>query len=98
LPAILSWEVASFLDGVPSLKYRTVFATIFAAGLHISEAVALTIKDIESERMVIHIRQGNCIQQSDMPIRIPSVAIPMNTASSVSIGPYRASARRTSGG
>jgi integrase/recombinase XerD len=65
LPAILSWdEVASFLNGVPSLKYRTVFATIFAAGLRISEAVALTIKDIESERMVIHIRQRKCIQQT----------------------------------
>jgi integrase/recombinase XerD len=59
LPAILSRdEVASFLNAVPSLKYRTAFATIYAAGLRVSEAVALTIKDIESERMVIHIRQG----------------------------------------
>ena len=59
LPAILSRdEVASFLNAVPSLKYRTAFATIYAAGLRVSEAVALTVKDIESERMVIHIRQG----------------------------------------
>jgi integrase/recombinase XerD len=49
LPAILSRdEVASFLNAVPSLKYRTAFATIYAAGLRVSEAVALTVKDIES--------------------------------------------------
>jgi integrase/recombinase XerD len=54
LPAILSRdEVSSFLNAVPSLKYRTAFTTICAAGLRISEAVALTIKDIEGERMVI---------------------------------------------
>ena len=59
LPAILSREeVASFLKAIPSLKYRTAFSTIYAAGLRVSEAVSLTIKDIESERMVIHIRQG----------------------------------------
>jgi hypothetical protein len=59
LPAILSRdEVASFLNAVPSLKYRTAFATIYAAGLRVSEAVALTIRDIDSTRKVIHIRHG----------------------------------------
>ncbi len=59
LPAILSRdEVARFLTAVTNLKHRTAFATVYAAGLRISEAVSLTINDIDSARMVIHVRQG----------------------------------------
>ena len=62
LPAVLSQEeVVRFLKAVPDLRYRTVFATIYAAGLRVSEAVALTIKDIDSARMVICVRQGTKI-------------------------------------
>lgn len=59
LPAVLSRdEVLRFLKAVPDLKMRTIFITIYAAGLRVSEAVALTAADINSERMVIHIRRG----------------------------------------
>jgi integrase/recombinase XerD len=59
LPAILSQEqVASFLKAVSCLKHRTAFATIYAAGLRVSELVGLTAKDIDSDRMIIHVRQG----------------------------------------
>jgi integrase/recombinase XerD len=59
LPAILSREqVAGFLKAIPNPKHRTAFATIYAAGLRVSELVALTAKDIDSDRMVIHVRQG----------------------------------------
>jgi site-specific recombinase XerD len=37
---------------------RTIFITIYAAGLRISEVVRLTTADINSERMVIHVRQA----------------------------------------
>jgi integrase len=46
------------LKAEPNLKMRTAFITIYAAGLRVSEVVALTAKDIDSDRMVIHIRQG----------------------------------------
>jgi len=46
------------LKAVPDLRWRTALVTIYAAGLRVSEAVALTIKDIDSARMVIHIRQA----------------------------------------
>jgi len=46
------------VQAVHSVKHRTTFATIYAAGLRVSEAVALTIHDIDSARMVIHERQG----------------------------------------
>jgi site-specific recombinase XerD len=59
LPAILSREhVGRFLKSVPSLKMRTAFVTIYAAGLRVSELVALTVQDIDSERMVINVRHG----------------------------------------
>jgi integrase/recombinase XerD len=59
LPAVLAREeVERFLKAVNDLEYRAAFVTIYAAGLRVSEAVALTIKDIDSTRMVIHVRQG----------------------------------------
>jgi integrase/recombinase XerD len=52
LPAVLSQEeVVRLLKAVPGLRYRTLFMTIYAAGLRVSEAVSLTIKDIDSARM-----------------------------------------------
>jgi site-specific recombinase XerD len=59
LPAVLAPdEVASFLNAVPGLQNRTALTTIYATGLRVSEAVALRIGDIDSARMVIHVRQG----------------------------------------
>ena len=59
LPVVLSRdEVMRFLKVVTDLRMRTILITIYAAGLRVSEAVALTAGDIDSDRMVIHIRQG----------------------------------------
>jgi len=57
-PVLSRDEVARFLKAVPDLRWRTALVTIYAAGLRVSEAVALTIKDIDSARMVVHIRQA----------------------------------------
>ena len=40
------------------LMMRTIFVTIYAAGLRISEVVKLRPADINSKRMVLHIRQA----------------------------------------
>jgi integrase/recombinase XerD len=59
LPAILSQsDITGFLKAIPNLKHRTVFATIYAAGLRVSEAAKLRVEDIDSTRMVIHIHEG----------------------------------------
>jgi integrase/recombinase XerD len=59
LPIILSpEEVVQFLDCVKSRKHRTILTTCYAAGLRISEAVALTPPTIDSKRMVIRVEQG----------------------------------------
>ena len=59
LPAVLTRdEVVAFLKAVGDLKMRTAFITIYAAGLRVSEVVALTAADIDSKGMVICVRQG----------------------------------------
>jgi len=59
LPIILSpEEVLQFLDCVRTRKHRAILTTCYAAGLRISEAVALTPPAIDSKRMVIRVEQG----------------------------------------
>lgn len=59
LPVVLSpEEVLQFLGCVDSTKHRAILTTCYAAGLRISEAVRLTLPDIDSSRMVIRVDQG----------------------------------------
>ena len=59
LPVILSLaELQQFFEAIPNLKHRAALMTAYAAGLRVSEVVALKITDIDSQRMVIHIEQG----------------------------------------
>jgi integrase/recombinase XerD len=51
-------QVVRFLKALPDLEMRTLFIVIYSAGLRISEAVALTARDIDSANMVVHVRQG----------------------------------------
>ena len=59
LPVVLSPdEVAQFFEAVTGLKHRAILMTAYAAGLRVSEVVALRVDDIDSRRMVIRIRQA----------------------------------------
>jgi integrase/recombinase XerD len=59
LPVVLSLdEVCRFFAAVPKLRQRTLLMTAYAAGLRISEVLALRVDDIDSQRMVIRVRQG----------------------------------------
>ena len=57
-PVLTAEEVVRFLKVINDLKMRALFTAIYAAGLRVSEAVALTAKDIDSARMVLVVRQG----------------------------------------
>lgn len=58
-PVILSGEeVTRFLEAVSSLKCRVALTTAYSAGLRVSEVVGTRITDIDSDRMVIHVRHG----------------------------------------
>ena len=59
LPIILSpEEVIQFLAAVTSAKHRAILTTCYAAGLRISEAVALAPPAIDSKRMVLRVELG----------------------------------------
>jgi integrase/recombinase XerD len=57
LPDVLSRdEVQEVLTSVHSLMHRTILITAYGAGLRISEALHLQARDIDSKRMIVHIR------------------------------------------
>jgi len=59
LPSVLSGsEIRALPDAVPDIKHRALLSTAYGAGLRISEACALQPADIDSHRMLIHIRHS----------------------------------------
>ena len=59
LPVVLSVEeVARFLAAIPSLRQRAMLVTAYATGMRVSEVAHLQVEDIDSQRMVIRIRQS----------------------------------------
>lgn len=70
LPEILSVnEVQSILKAPNNIKHKALLMTIYGAGLRVSEAVNLRIKDIDSDRMTLHIR--NCKNRKDRYVILP---------------------------
>jgi integrase len=59
IPAVLSpEEVARLLEAAPGPKYKAALSAAYAAGLRVSEVVALKVSDIDSERLLLRIEQG----------------------------------------
>ncbi len=59
LPTVLSVEeVVLILSKIENLKHKTIIMLIYSAGLRISEAINLKIKDIDSKRMQIRVQQS----------------------------------------
>ena len=59
LPGILSVEeVTRILDHTHNLKHWTMLATFYATGLRCNELRHLKPSDLDSKRMVIHVREG----------------------------------------
>ena len=59
LPGILSAEeVTRILDRTTNLKHWTIIATFYATALRCNELRHLKVSDIDSQRMVLHVREG----------------------------------------
>jgi len=58
LPVVLSKEeVVQFLRAVVEFRFRVLLMAAYSGGLRVSEATALCINDIDSRKMVIHVRR-----------------------------------------
>ncbi len=59
LPTVWSREeVCALLDAVTNTKHRALLAVYYSAGLRCQDALDLKVSDIDSKRMIIHIREG----------------------------------------
>lgn len=59
LPCVLSREeVIRLFEAITNYTYRVILMTTYAGGLRISEAVRLRYEDIDTDRMLIHVRHG----------------------------------------
>jgi integrase/recombinase XerD len=69
LPVILSRkEVASLFSVVTNLKHRALLATAYGTGARVSELIHLKVTDIDSQRMVVCIRQGKGQKDREVPL------------------------------
>jgi integrase/recombinase XerD len=67
LPKILSQEqVAKLIDSATTPFYRAILMTLYATGLRRAELVGLKVSDVDSERMVIHVRGGKGRKDRDV--------------------------------
>src|SRR3954452_11701601 len=67
LPVVLSRdEMARFLDALRNPKHRAVLMTAYAGGLRLSEVARLRVEDIDTARMVLHVRQGKAHKDRDV--------------------------------
>ena len=58
--------MARFLDALQNPKHRALLMTAYAGGLRLSEVARLRVEDIDSARMVIHVRQGKGHKDRDV--------------------------------
>jgi integrase/recombinase XerD len=69
LPIVQSQrEVVRLIDAAPNRLYRTLLVLLYATGARRAEAARIKVEDIDSQRMVIHIRQGNGAKDRDVPL------------------------------
>jgi integrase/recombinase XerD len=76
LPVILSLaEVRQILAGVRLLRYRVCLATIYSCGLRLQEGTHLQVADIDSARLMIHVRHGKGAKDRYVPLPERTLAL-----------------------
>jgi integrase/recombinase XerD len=69
LPVILTLEeVQRILPTVRLLRYQACLTTIYACGLRLTEGTPLQVADIDSGRMLVHVRLGKRGKDRDVPL------------------------------
>lgn len=74
LPQILSIiDVQKIINSIGNIKHKTLLTVVYGAGLRVSEAINLRVEDIDSARMMLHIRCGK--NGKDRYVTLPSVVL-----------------------
>jgi len=69
LPTVLSRdEVQRLIDSASNLYHRALLMTLYSTGMRRGEVVRLRVADIDSERMLVRIRQGKFRRDRDVPL------------------------------
>lgn len=69
LPPILSVEETLLIvEALDNLKHKTMLRVLYATGLRVSELCALKLTDIDSARMVVHVRCGKGFKDRCVPM------------------------------
>jgi site-specific recombinase XerD len=69
LPVILSLEeVRKILSSIRLPRYRVCLSTIYSCGLRLQEGINLRVPDIDSSRMMIHVRHGKGAKDRYVPL------------------------------
>jgi integrase len=84
LPVVLSMEeVRRILEGVRRPRYRACLSTmvrlgspqVYACGLRLSEGVQLQVGDLDSDRMMVHVRRGKGAKDRYVPLPVTTLGI-----------------------
>jgi len=69
LPVVLSHEeVQKILSHLRRQHYQVCLSTIYACGLRISDGVNLQVRDIDRERMQLHVRESKGLRERYVPL------------------------------
>jgi len=69
LPVVLSpEEVARLIEAATNPMHRTILMVLYGTGMRRTEASLLKVSDIDSQRMVLHIRQGKGARDRYVPL------------------------------
>ena len=69
LPEVLSQrEVCRLFEQIPNIKHLAMMMLAYSGGLRVSEIAHLRVSDIDSERMVIHVRLGKGRKDRFVPL------------------------------
>jgi site-specific recombinase XerD len=69
LPDILTpAEVSHLINSTKQLRYQVFFLTLYSLGLRLGEGLDLAVGDIDSHRMLVHIRNGKGGKDRFIPI------------------------------
>jgi integrase/recombinase XerD len=74
LPVVLSVaEVRQILGIIRRPRYRVCLSTIYACGLRLREGVHLQVRNIDSDRIMVHVQHGKGAKDRHVPLPVPTL-------------------------